>query len=98
MANPVQRSRRRKTSMTCKPLLLLLSAALIPAGWGTAAEPEVKIDSKFLNLTFKDIRYLQRSLDDFPKKKAVVLVFTDTSCPLTQRYFPTLKQLEKEYR
>jgi thiol-disulfide isomerase/thioredoxin len=64
----------------------------------TAAAKEIKIGSKIANLTFKDIRYLPRSLADFPNKKAFVLVFTNTTCPLVQRYIPTLKKLEKQYR
>jgi peroxiredoxin len=63
-----------------------------------AVEREVKIGATIANLTFKDIHYLPRSLDDFEKKKAFVLVFTNTSCPVVQRYFPTLQALEKEYR
>lgn len=49
-------------------------------------------------LAFKDIRYLSRSLDDCGKKKAFVLVFTNTTCPVVQRYLPTLTALEKDYR
>src|SRR3954451_11346929 len=49
-------------------------------------------------LKFTDIRSLPRTLDDFGKKKAVVLVFTNTTCPVAQRYLPTLKTLEAEYR
>src|SRR5206468_1779260 len=44
-----------------------------------------------------DIRYLPRTLDDFGPKKAVVLVFTNTTCPLAQRYLPTLQALHAEY-
>jgi hypothetical protein len=61
-----------------------------------AAPP--KVGAPVANLSFKDIRYLPRSLEDFPGRKAFVLVFTDTSCPLARRYLPTLKRLEKEYR
>lgn len=88
--------------MTSKRMALV--AAWVLTGWlcegGTAraAEPEVKVGDRVANLTFKDIRYLPRSLDDFPKKKAFVVVCTSTTCSLVQRYFPTLKELEKEYR
>src|SRR5262249_7145810 len=70
---------------------LILFAATAPAA-------EIKIGDRSGNLVFKDIRYLPRSLDDFPDTKAFVLVFTNTSCPLVQRYLPTLSRLEKEYR
>ena len=77
------------------PALALLLAPALAAG----AEPKpVPVGAKIDNLRFKDTRYLVRSLDDFPKAKGFVLVFTDTSCPLVPRYFPTLAKLEKEYR
>jgi hypothetical protein len=63
-----------------------------------AAEPVVPIGTKVPNLTFKDIRYVNRSLDDFPKAKAFVLVFVDAGCPLAQRYLPTLQQIDADYR
>ena len=67
-------------------------------GLAPAAEPTVAIGSRVPNLTFKDIRYLNRSLDDFPKAKAFALVFVDAGCPLAQRYLPTLQQIEADYR
>ena len=57
-----------------------------------------KIGDTVGKLKFTDIRSLPRTLDDFGKKKAVVLVFVNTSCPVAQRYLPTLQALEKEYR
>jgi peroxiredoxin len=59
---------------------------------------DVPLGAAVADLHFKDIRYLTRSLDDFGKKKAVVLVFTNTTCPVVQRSMPTLKTLEKEFR
>ena len=37
-------------------------------------------------MRFKDIHYLPRSLVDFPKARVFVLVFTNATCPLVQRY------------
>lgn len=69
------------------------------ASFSFAAEPQkVKIGKRIANLTFKDIRYLPRSLDDFPKGRVFAVVFVNTTCPLAQRYLPTLQTLEKEYR
>ena len=56
------------------------------------------IGSEVPNLKFKDIRYLTRSLKDFGEKKAIVLVFTNTTCPLAQKYWPKLKRLDEQYR
>jgi thiol-disulfide isomerase/thioredoxin len=56
-----------------------------------------KIGERVGKLKFTDIRYLPRTLDDFGKKKAFVLVFTNTTCPVVQRYLPTLHALAREY-
>ena len=48
-------------------------------------------------LTFKDIHYLPRTLDDLGQQKAYVLVFTTTTCPLVQRYLPRLNELARQY-
>jgi thiol-disulfide isomerase/thioredoxin len=63
-----------------------------------ASDKAIRIGEPIANLTFKDIHYLPRSLDDFSDKKAFVLVFTTTSCPIVQQYWPALKELEKDYR
>ena len=61
------------------------------------AQDPIKIGDSAPKVTFTDIRYLPRTLDDFGKKKAYVLVFTSTTCPLVQRYLPTLQGLAKDY-
>jgi peroxiredoxin len=86
-------------SRRCLVLVAGLAVSILtPAVPAWAAEPAVKIGDKVERLRFKDIRYLSRSLDDFGKKKAYVLVFTTASCPVAARYLPTLTRLEKEYR
>lgn len=64
-----------------------------------AAEPaRPKIGDVAGELRFKDIRYLPRSLKDFGEQKAFVLVFSNTTCPLAQKYWPKLKRLDEKYR
>jgi thiol-disulfide isomerase/thioredoxin len=58
----------------------------------------MKIGAKVGKLKFLDIRYLPRTLADFGGKKAYVLVFTNTSCPVAKRYLPVLQALSREYR
>lgn len=87
----------RHISSPLQATLTVLMLATIPMP-AFAAERTVKIGERIPNLTFKDIRYLPRSLDDFPQARAFVLVFTNTTCPVAQRYLPTLKTLEQEYR
>lgn len=74
---------------------LILTLVSLPI---LAAEPAVPIGAKIENLRFKDIRYLARSLSDFGEKKAYVLVFVDTACPLVAKYLPVLDRLERTYR
>jgi thiol-disulfide isomerase/thioredoxin len=82
--------------MHLRPTLAALAAGLVlPA---TLAAADVKVGDPIEKLIFTDIHYLPRGLDDFPDAKAVVLVFTNTSCPVVQRYLPVLRQLEKDYR
>src|SRR5215212_4504363 len=76
-------------------------AALLAIGVATAparSQDATKVGERVGKLKFTDIRYLPRTLDDFGAKKAVVLVFTNTSCPLAQRYLPTLQALHAEYK
>lgn len=70
---------------------LLLAATLLPA-----AEP-AKIGDTVGRLSFTDIRSLPRTLDDFGPKKAYVLAFTNTTCPLVRKYLPTLQAMSKKY-
>src|SRR5947208_9868633 len=74
------------------PTTLALAALVVGP-----ASADIPIGTRVADLTFHDIRYLKRSLADFPKAKAFVLVFTDSGCPLAQRYLPTLRQLAADY-
>src|SRR4051794_4973882 len=69
----------------------LLAALALPG------DPTVPIGTLVGNVTFKDIRYLPRSLDDFKDKKAFVLVFLDKGCPVARKYLPVLQQLHDKY-
>jgi thiol-disulfide isomerase/thioredoxin/mono/diheme cytochrome c family protein len=78
-----------------RPLVLLAHLACLAA---PAAAAEVRIGTPIEDLRFKDIRYVARSLSDFGEKKAVVLVFVETGCPLAQKYMPVLDRLDRKYR
>src|SRR5262245_14549817 len=78
---------------------LFVAAFVAILSIASGAEPaRPKIGDEVPRLSFKDIRYLPRSLADFGDKKAYVLVFTNTTCPLVQKYWPMLKRLAGEYR
>lgn len=78
-----------------RPLLALILLPLTAAL--ACAEDTVPIGSRIGPLKFIDIRYLPRTFDDFGARKAFVLVFTNTSCPLAGRYLPVLQALASEY-
>jgi len=77
----------------CRPNRLLLVALMALAPWALSAA--VPIGTPIASLGFKDIRAVSRSLDDFGKPRATVLVFTTTGCPLVQRYLPRLEALSR---
>src|SRR5438876_1219108 len=85
--------KHRVLFLVCTAGVVLLAVAA-----ATAAERSVPLGARIDNLAFKDIRYLPRSLDDFPRRKGFVVVFASTTCPVVQRYLPTLRKLEKDYR
>ncbi|MBI3821574.1 MAG: redoxin family protein [Planctomycetes bacterium] len=77
--------------------IVALTVLSLTASFATAQDA-VKIGERVGKLKLTDIRYLPRTLDDFGTKKAYVLVFTNSTCPLVKRYLPTLQSLEKDYR
>jgi thiol-disulfide isomerase/thioredoxin len=81
--------------MVCGAASFGLASGPGPLAWG-AERPAVGTEVK--DLQFKDIRYLTRSLKDLGEAKAYVLVFSNTTCPLVQKYWPKLKRLDEQYR
>ena len=79
-----------------RPLLALALAFLF--AHTTRADDAPKVGDRVGKLRFTDTRSLPRTADDFGAKKALVFVFTNTTCPVVQRYLPTLQALESEYR
>ncbi len=73
--------------------------SLLPgsAGMAVAKDNPVRIGDRIKSLRFKDIRYLTRSLDELGQHKAFVFVFTNTTCPLVQRYLPRLQSLHERF-
>lgn len=79
-------------------LTFLLAAVSLCGGVLFADEPsKPKIGGAVGDLRFKDIRYVPRSLKDFGEKKAIVIVFTNTTCPIVQKYWPKLKRLSEQF-
>lgn len=49
------------------------------------------------DFAFTDLRGQQHKLSDLQGSEAVVLAFTSTSCPICQKYAPSLARLEKSF-
>lgn len=49
------------------------------------------------NFKLRDAQGKQHSLSDYADKKAIVFVFTGTTCPLSNRYVPVMEELAKTY-
>ena len=77
---------------------IVFTALMLVGGMLYSDEPaKVKIGQTVGDLRFKDIRYVPRSLKDFGDKKAIVVVFTNTTCPIVQKYWPKLKRLSDQF-
>ena len=55
------------------------------------------IGRRLPELKFTDINGRSFSLSELHKKQAVVIAFTNTTCPLCKKYAPTLASLEKQF-
>lgn len=71
------------------PLIFILSLAAAPVPPAVGARvPDVRLP---------DIDGKPRALSEFKSKRAVVVVFVGTECPLANLYYPTLAELHRRY-
>lgn len=83
--------------MNVRNAVIWIALLLLSICWSvTAAATE--FGQAIDGLRFKDIRYLVRSLDDLGSKRAYALFFTNTTCPVAQKYLPRLVELDAKYR
>ncbi|BBO34720.1 hypothetical protein PLANPX_4332 [Lacipirellula parvula] len=102
----VVRMFRRLCTLTALWALASIGGAAFAAELRSDGEPPARpqVGDEVVRFEFHDTWFLPRSLDDFSAKtfptprRAFVLVFTNTTCPLVQRYWPRLKELEAAYR
>lgn len=78
---------------------VLLTLLFMPASKCLSDDPShIEVGDRVPLLEFKDIRYLRRTLNDLSPSKAIVLAFTKIDCPISKRYWPTLKKLAAEFQ
>jgi peroxiredoxin len=77
----------------------VVCAAVVGLPGGRAADvPPGNVGKKVPNFTLNDPRdRRQVSLADFRDRKAVVVVFVGTECPIANAYLPRLAELHQEY-
>src|SRR5437879_859215 len=71
----------------------VLCSSLLPLG----AADKPPTPKKVGDFTLKDIHCHDVSLSDFKDKKAVVVVFVGTECPINNQYMARLAELHKTY-
>lgn len=73
--------------------------AILVAAQSFAAEEGIPaIGARIADLRFKDIRGLNRSLNDLGQKRAYVFVFVASGCPIVRRSMPKLAELDERFR
>ncbi len=78
-------------------VVAFLSCVAFLGAAGLQQTAALEIGDQVPGLSFKDIRYLPRTLADLGEHDAYVLCFTNKDCPLVQRFMPTLKRLNETY-
>src|SRR5687768_15718534 len=86
-------SKRLALSLVVGCLITVLSVPCLCSRGPAAAEAGVRISG----FTAKDVNGKDVALADFKDRKAVVVVFVGTECPINNAYMPRLGELHREY-
>jgi len=78
--------------------MVLTACTLLAVASVAARTKKPSIGSQVEKVTFKDIHFLPRTLEDLGQAKVYVLAFTTAECPMVQRYMPRLKELSSQYK
>jgi peroxiredoxin len=77
-------------------LLLLVAVAEGVTPNGRDLVPPI-VGAQVADVALKDVSGRLRTLGEYKNKKAIVVVFVGTECPLANLYFPTLAEMQKRY-
>ncbi len=77
--------------------LVLLLALAVASNRAAAERAAGEKPSPTPSFSLKDVAGHSVALSDFGHKKAVVIVFTGTQCPVNNSYIPRLKELQAKY-
>src|SRR3954451_12667115 len=79
-------------------VLVLGALVLVVSRPGSGADPERKVGRQVEGFSLKDPRDGRTvSLADFRDRKAVVVVFVGTECPVNNLFVPVLAELARDY-
>jgi hypothetical protein len=88
--------------MSMKPSCVLTAAAVLLLHGALAAQekaPATAVGAKIAGSgSLRDVRGNRRTLQEFAKNKACVLIFLGTECPVSNLYAAEVARLEKLYR
>ena len=84
--------------VACRKHSALLMAATVALAPADAKVSPPAVGAVVPDFSLKDIHRRPRSLDGFKDKKAFVVVFIDTECPLANLYVPTADRTAQEVR
>src|ERR1700757_1939011 len=92
----------KETSMSKRLLATMLALGLIALSCGRSASaradtPPSSLGTKLPPFELKDATGKVVSSENFHDKKALVVVFTGTECPINNAYMPRLAKLAKDY-
>jgi len=76
---------------------ILTAVSLGPADVAKVKVAAPQVGAVVADFSVRDIHRRPRSLEGFKDKKAFVVVFVDSECPLASLYWPTLIDLHREY-
>ncbi len=78
-------------------VLLLLSCAAAFAPPLERGSAPLAIGARVADFTFQDVDGQRHSLYGYKDRKAIVIVFVGTECPIANLYLPRLVELHKQY-
>jgi peroxiredoxin len=84
-------------SAVMRALLLLTCATALASSPEDKASARPAIGAKVADFTLPNIDGQGHSLYGYKDKKAVVVVFVGTECPIANLYLPSLVELDKKY-
>jgi peroxiredoxin len=79
--------------------IVLLLLASLTGGSAPDSRPLVPpaVGAQVADVTLTDVSGKPRALSEFKAKKAIVVVFVGTECPIANLYFPKLAEMHKLY-